>query len=100
MRHKLPWNYGNVSFHYAIGDIQQKVKFGAIYCKGSEKANFLQEWLPQIIDIDWIPAFNKLNNCIHEKCLYDHSNNCARRKVYEIQYADKIYQDAINKCNS
>jgi hypothetical protein len=99
-RHELPWNFGNVTFVEAIHDIRQKVKFDTIYCKGTEKTKFLKAWLPQTIEIDWIPAFNELNNCIHETCDYEHGNNCARRKVHEMQYADKQYHDSINKLMS
>ena len=43
---------------------------------------------------------NKLNNCMHEICERGYSSNCAKRKVCEMQYADKLYHDAINKISS
>ena len=100
MRRRLPWHFGEITFQAAIEDIQLKVKDDVIYCKVLEKTQFLHRWLPQIIEIDWIPAMNKFNNCMHKICERGHSSNCARRKVYEMQYADKLYHDAINKISS
>jgi hypothetical protein len=92
-RHRLGWTYGNCSFSSSILDIQQRIKNDTVLCKGLEKTKFLEKWLPQIQDAEWITtSFNKLNNCYNEMCDNRHSIHCARRKVHELMYADKLYK--------
>jgi len=92
-RHNLDWNFGKWNFTDAISDIQQHIKDDIVFAKGVEKTKFLQRWFPQLQDTVWISTpFKNLNKCFSALCNVKHGRNCARRKVHELMYADKLYK--------
>lgn len=96
-RHNLRWTFGDYNFFEAIYDIQLKINSNdKVYAKGTEKSLFLQKWLPQLKESVWIsPPFKKLNMCHNELCELKHGIFCARRKVHELRFADKLFQQGI-----
>ena len=67
-RHNLRWDWGDYSFDEALGDIYHKVRGCTVYVKGEEKAKFMGQELPNVVEIDWLPPFKQLNNCNAEVC--------------------------------
>ena len=65
-----------------------KIGKSVVYVKGREKAIFISNVLPNVIEIDWLPSFKSMNNFPNEICNVKHSKvHCARRKVHELRYA-------------
>ena len=91
-RHKLKWEWGDYEFDEAMQDIENKIGFDTVYVKGLEKCKFISLLLPKAsyIELQYVPAFKHLNNCMQERCEVKHGNNCARRKVYELMHAVKM----------
>jgi hypothetical protein len=87
LKHQLRWNFGDYHFNEAMDDIFKKVADDTILVKGREKVEYLKTELNNVKEIDWLPSFKYLNNCLHERCTVRHGNCCARRKVHELQFA-------------
>jgi hypothetical protein len=87
--HNLRWEWGDYEFMEALEDIAKKLKRDTVYMKGAEKCAYISTLFPYatFIELENIPAFKHLNNCIHERCDVKHGNHCARRKVYELKHA-------------
>jgi hypothetical protein len=86
--HKLKWSLGDYWFMEAMDDIFAKVGSNKVYVKGLEKFAYLSRWIPNVIEIDWLPSFSTMNECRNEVCSVKHELYCARRKVHELQRAD------------
>ena len=84
--HNLYWDWGDYEFNEAIADIARKLGKDTVYIKGNEKFKFMCRQLPNanLVELENLPAFHTLNNCIHERCEVKHGNHCARRKVHEL----------------
>jgi len=89
-QHNLRWDFGEHSFHDVINGINKKVGNDMLFIKGEQKMKFLEQWLPNITDATWLPSFKNMNQCLHEVCDMKHGKMCARRKVFEMLYHDKI----------
>ena len=89
--HNLMWDFGDYEFNEAMMDIARKLCNDKVYVKGYEKQKLISSLFPSItcVELNDIPRFNELNNCIHERCEVKHGNHCARRKAYEIRHAYK-----------
>lgn len=85
--HKLQWDFGDYEFDEAMTDIACKLRTDTVYIKGKEKFEFISSIFPRpkFIELEKVPAFKHLNNCLNERCEVKHGNHCARRKVYEIR---------------
>ena len=92
--HKLKWAFGDYAFNEAMMDIARKLKFDTVYIKGNEKFKFISSIFPtaKFIEVEYIPPFKLLNNCLQECCGVDHGTHCARRKVHELRY----YMENLN----
>ena len=79
---------GDYEFNEAMMDIARKLREDTVYIKGREKFEFMQRIFPspKFIELGGVPAFKKLNVCVHERCKVKHGNHCARRKVHELQH--------------
>jgi len=95
LKHRLRWNFGDYYFNEAMNDIIYKVGNHKILVKGHEKVLYLRSVLDNIVEIDWLPSFKYLNNCLPERCKVRHGNHCARRKVHELLLANSIYQQQL-----
>ena len=69
--------------------IAQKLRSDTVYVKGREKFEYLRNMFPRpmFVELEDVPAFKNLNNCVHERYEMRHGNHCARRKVYELKHA-------------
>jgi hypothetical protein len=85
-RHQLKWQDGDYTFGHVMKLICQKVKDNLVFVKGFEKKNFLERYLPRVIDLKMLPSLKYLNSCMTECCDKKHGNYCARRKVHELKY--------------
>ena len=86
-RHGLRWKFGDYSFCEAIKDIDRKVGSDIVNVKGLQKSNFIKEYLLNVVEVEGLPPFKDLNNCMSERCEVKHGNQCARRKVHELRHA-------------
>ena len=86
--HRLKWLFGDFRFSEAMTDIALKLKTNDVFIKGNEKSQVMSRIFPSanFIELDHIPAFKYLNNCLQERCEVKHGNHCARRKVYELRH--------------
>ena len=100
--HRLDWNWGDYEFDEAMADIARKLGEDTVYIKGTEKCKFMCKQLskPKFMELEDIPAFHTLNNCVHERCNVRHGNHCARRKVYELMYFINNKQESVSKNRS
>jgi hypothetical protein len=86
--HNLRWEWGDYEFNEAMEDIARKIKCDTVNVKGHEKCEFISRLFPSasVIELEHVPPFKNLNNCMHERCEVRHGNHCARRKVYELKH--------------
>lgn len=85
-RLKLKWRFGDFSFNEALDDIFYKVGSANLCIKGSEKKQFLEkQGFITVHEIEGIPSFKVLNECMGEWCEIRHGKWCARRKVNELK---------------
>ena len=86
--HKLRWDWGDYEFNEVMMDIARKLREDTVYIKGKEKFEFMKRILPRpnFVELEGIPSFKELNNCVFERCEVRHGNHCARRKVYELKH--------------
>ena len=87
-RHHLLWEFGDYEFVEAMMDVARWLKDSTVYMKGREKFDFIRGMFPLVkfIELDGIPAFKYLNNCMNQRCSVKHGNCCARRKVHELMH--------------
>jgi hypothetical protein len=85
-RHKLHFKCGDYSFNEAMDDIHKKTAHHTIFTKGLEKTRFLKDNYFDAQELQSLPPFNMLNNCMSECCNYSHGAYCARRKVHELKH--------------
>jgi hypothetical protein len=85
-RHKLHLKLGDYNFNEAMDDIYNKTAYCTIYLKGLEKTKFLKDIHFHVKELESVPAFRKLNNCLSQCCNYSHGVFCARRKVHELKH--------------
>ena len=85
-RHKLHVKYGEYGFNEAMDDIYNKAAGCIIYVKGLEKTKFLRDNYFNAKELQSVPSFKNLNNCLSECCNYPHSIYCARRTVHELKH--------------
>ena len=85
--HRLEWGFGDYKFNDVIEDIALKLKSDTVYIKGNEKFKYMCDVLPSVnfVELENVPSFKHLNNCLHERCEVRHGNHCARRKAYELK---------------
>ena len=83
------WEFGDYELNEAMMDITRKLRSDTVYVKGREKFEYLRNLFPRpmFVELEDVPAFKNLNNCVHERCQIRHGNHCARRKVYELRHA-------------
>ena len=86
--HKLRWEFGDYEFNEAMMDIARKLRSDTVFITGNEKFKFISNLFPSpnFVEIEHMPAFKNLNDCVHEWCQVKHGNHCARRKVHELRH--------------
>jgi hypothetical protein len=85
-RHKLHLKCGDYNFNEAMHDIYNKTANHMIFVKGFEKTMFLNDNYFHAKELQSVPAFKRLTNCLSECCNYSHGIYCARRKVHELKH--------------
>ena len=85
-RHHLHLKFGYYSFSEAMDDIYKKIEHQIMFVKGVEKTKFLIDNGFHAKELQSVPAFKRLNNCLSECCVYPHGMYCARRKVHELKH--------------
>ena len=81
--------FGDYEFYEAMMDIARKLCSDTVFIKGPEKFEFIHRMFPRpkFVELQDVPAFKNLNNCVSERCEMRHGKHCARRKVYELRHA-------------
>ena len=97
--HRLDWDWGDYEFCEAMTDISRKLRGDTVYIKGNEKYKFMRQQLPnaKLVELENLPSFRTLNNCLHERCEVKHGNHCARRKVYGSLYFVNYKQESYSR---
>jgi hypothetical protein len=84
----LSWSYGNHTLDEAIALIKEKtVEEDLIFVSDPEISLFLKQYFPKITYQPCEIGFQMIH-CPSENCDVRHGDQCARRKVHEIRYAD------------
>jgi len=85
---QLAWSYGEHTFEEAIAIIKEKVADeDLVFVSDPHSSYFLKEYLPKITYQPCEIGFEMIH-CPSETCDVRHGDQCARRKVHEIRYAD------------
>ena len=69
----------------AMSDIFLKIGYDNIYVKGCEKMRFLEKYIFQMFDLDFVPSIKKLPICLTDCCEIKHGLHCAMRKVHALK---------------
>ena len=84
----LAWSYGDHLFEEVITLIKEKVDEGdLVFVSDPHASHFLKQYLPKITYQPCEIGFEMIH-CPSENCDVRHGDQCARRKVHEIRYAD------------
>ena len=84
----LAWSYGDHTFEEAIALIKEKVaEEDLVFVSDPHASHFLKQYLPKITYQPCEIGFEMIH-CPSENCDVRHGDQCARRKVHEIRYAD------------
>ena len=69
----------------AMSDILKKIGYDNVYVKGFEKMRFLQKYILQMCDLDFVPSIKKLLICQTDCCEIKHAMHCTMRKVHALK---------------
>jgi hypothetical protein len=84
---RLAWSYGEHTFDEAIVLINEKViNDDFIFVSNHDAFQFFEPYLK--VTYQPCEVGFEMNHCPSENCDLNHGNQCARRKVHEIRYAD------------
>jgi hypothetical protein len=84
----LAWSYGDYTIEDAVAIIKEKTaEDDLIFVSDPQISLFLKQYFPKITYQACEIGF-QMKHCPSENCDIRHGDQCARRKVHEIRYAD------------
>jgi len=84
----LSWSFGEYTFDEAVAKIKERIGEGdLIFISDAYSRMYLEQYFPKVTYQPCEIEF-EMNHCPNENCDVRHGDQCARRRVHEMRYAD------------